>query len=112
MNDFQCKPDCKVSKIDPKWLLHPSSTWRYAKSEIEWLNNQRCPPATTCHWQFLKFYIFTMKNPPRQFIEASNEVQQDFLWNISHPKIKHSSLIGNYEGGGSKDVNISKILLL
>ena len=45
-------------------------------------------------------YISTMKNLPRQFIEALNEVQQDFVWNKSRSKIKHSSLIGNYEEGG------------
>ena len=29
------------------------------------------------------------------------------MWNKSPPKIKHSSLIGNYEEGGYKVVNIS-----
>ena len=48
-----------------------------------------------------------MKNPPRQFIEALNEVQQDFVWNKSLSEIKHLSLIGNYEEGGYKDVDIS-----
>ena len=52
-------------------------------------------------------YISTMKNPPHQFIEALNEVQQDFVWNTSRPKIKHSRLVGNYEEGGYKDVDIS-----
>ena len=48
-----------------------------------------------------------MKNPPCQFIEALYEVQQDFVCNKSRSKIKHSSLIGNYEEGGYKDVDIS-----
>ena len=52
-----------------------------------------------------------MKNPPRQFIEALNEVQQDFVWNESRSKIKHSSLIENYEEGGYKDVDISTKLI-
>ena len=52
-------------------------------------------------------YISTMKNPPRQFIEALNEVQKDFVWNKSCSEIKHSSLTGNYEEGGYKDVDIS-----
>ena len=52
-------------------------------------------------------YISTMKNLPRQFIEALSEVQQDFVWNKPRSKIKHSSLIGNYEEGGYKDVDIS-----
>ena len=48
-----------------------------------------------------------MKNPPCQFLEAFNEVQQDFMWNRSRLKIKYSSLIGNYEEHGYKDVDIS-----
>ena len=52
-------------------------------------------------------YISTMKNPPRQFIEAINEVQQDFVQKKSGSKIKHLSLTGNYEEGGYKDVDIS-----
>ena len=52
-----------------------------------------------------------MKNPPHQFIEALNEVQQDFVWNKSRPKIKHASLIGNNEEGGYKDVDISMKLI-
>ena len=52
-------------------------------------------------------YISTMKNPPCQFIEALSEIQQDFVWNKSRPEIKHPSLIGNYEEGGHKDVDIS-----
>ena len=56
-------------------------------------------------------YISTIKNPPRQSTEALNEVQQDFVWNKSRSKIKHSSLIGNYEEGGYKDVDISTKLI-
>ena len=52
-------------------------------------------------------HISTMGNPLFQFIEALSEVQQDLVWNKSRPKIKHSSLIGNYEEGGYKDVDIS-----
>ena len=48
-----------------------------------------------------------MKNHPCQFIETLNEVQKDFVWNKSRPRIKHSSLTGNYEEGGYKDVDIS-----
>ena len=51
--------------------------------------------------------VVFIKTPPRQSIEALNEVQQDFVWNKSRSKIKHSSLIGNYEEGGYKDVDIS-----
>ena len=49
-----------------------------------------------------------MKNSLCQFIDSLNEVQQDFVWNKSRPKIKHSGFIGNYEEGGYKDVDIPK----
>ena len=52
-------------------------------------------------------YISAMKSHPCQFIEAFNEVQQDFVWNKPRSKIKEPSLIGNYEQGGYKDVDIS-----
>ena len=35
------------------------------------------------------------------------EIQQRFIWNKKRPKIKHSTLIGSYEEGGYKDVDIA-----
>ena len=52
-------------------------------------------------------YISTMKNCPSQFISILNEIQQRFIWNKKRPKIKHSTLIGSYEEGGYKNVNIA-----
>ena len=52
-------------------------------------------------------YISTMKNPPSQFISIPNEIQQRFIWNKKRPKIKRSTLIGSYEEGGYKDVDIA-----
>ena len=54
-------------------------------------------------------YISTLKNSSRQFIKALSEVQKDFVWSKPIPKIKHSSLTGNYVEGGYKDVDISRI---
>ena len=53
-------------------------------------------------------YISTMKNIPSQFISIHNEIQQRFNWNKKRPKIKHSTFIGSYEGGGCKGVDIAK----
>ena len=52
-------------------------------------------------------YISTMKNTPSQFISILNEIQYRFIWNKTRPKIKHSTLIGSYEEGGYKDVDIA-----
>ena len=48
-----------------------------------------------------------MKNTPSQFISILNEIQHRFIWNKKIPKIKHSTLIGSYEEGGYKDVDIA-----
>ena len=56
----------------------------------------------------LAISISTMKNIPSQFISIHNEIQQRFNWNTKIPKIKHSTLIGSYEGGGCKGVDIAK----
>ena len=40
-----------------------------------------------------------------------NYIHKNFIWNNKKPKIKHSTLIADYEEGGYKDVDIkSKIL--
>ena len=52
-------------------------------------------------------YVSTMINTPSQFISILNEIQQIFIWNKKRPKIKYSTLIGSYEEGGYKDVDIA-----
>ena len=52
-------------------------------------------------------YISTMKHTPSQFISILNEIQQKFIWNKKRSKIKHSTLIGSYEEGGYKDMDIA-----
>ena len=34
------------------------------------------------------------------------KIQKDFIWRGKRPKIKHSTLIGNFENGGLKDIDI------
>ena len=48
-----------------------------------------------------------MKNFPSQFIKILDDIQKDFIWSKLQPKIKHSTLIGNYEEGGYKDVDVA-----
>ena len=57
-------------------------------------------------------YVSTMKNFPSRFIVIL-DIHKDFIWNKLQPRIKHSTLIANYEEGGYKDVDVaSKIISL
>ena len=49
-----------------------------------------------------------MTTIPKSIIEKVHKIQENFLflWNKKHPKIKHSTLIGEYEWGGLKKVDI------
>ena len=38
------------------------------------------------------------------------KIQKDFIWKGKRPKIKHSTLIGNFENGGLKDIDIESKL--
>ena len=38
------------------------------------------------------------------------KIQKDFIWRGKRPKIKHSTLIGNFENGGLKDIDIESKL--
>ena len=52
-------------------------------------------------------YIATMKNIPPFVIEDLQALHWDFIWGGRHPKIKHSTLIGSYEKGGVKDIDLT-----
>ena len=52
-------------------------------------------------------YILTMKNFPSQLIKILDDIQKDFIWSKLQPKTKRSTLIGNYEEGGYKDVDVA-----
>ena len=43
-------------------------------------------------------------------VKEIRKIQKDFIWRGKRPKIKHSSLIGNFENGGLKDINIESKL--
>ena len=51
-------------------------------------------------------YIRTMLHPSKQTLDQLILTQKDFNWRARHPKIKHSTLIGDYTNGGYKDVDI------
>ena len=50
-------------------------------------------------------YACTMSSPSKRFIDQTNSSQKDFVWRGKRPKIKHSTLIGEYKEGGYKDVD-------
>ena len=56
-------------------------------------------------------YILTMKNFPVRFIKILDDIHKDFIWNKLQPKIKHSTLIANYEEGGYKDVDVTSKMI-
>ena len=39
-------------------------------------------------------------------IEKIEKIHKDFIWDSKKPKMKHSSMIGDYEEGGLKDIDI------
>ena len=51
-------------------------------------------------------YISTMLHPSKQTLNQLNLIQKDFIWRGRRPKIKYSTLIGDYNNGGYKDVDI------
>ena len=51
-------------------------------------------------------YIATMKVLPKNALDDLQAMHEEFMWNSKIPKIKHSTLIGHYEDGGFKDVDL------
>ena len=51
-------------------------------------------------------YIATMKNIPPQFLDDLQVLLKDFIWDGKRPKVKHSTLNGNYQERGFKDVDL------
>ena len=43
-------------------------------------------------------------------VEEISKIQADFIWRGKRPKIKHSSLISNFENGGLKNIDIENRL--
>ena len=44
-------------------------------------------------------YIPTTKKVPGNFLSELEKIQKDFKWENKRPKIKHSTLIANYDKG-------------
>ena len=51
-------------------------------------------------------YIASMAQVPDKIIQQLKSIQKKFLWKSNTPKIKHSTLIGDYKDGGLKNVDI------
>ena len=51
-------------------------------------------------------YIATMKNIPSQFLNDLQVLYKEFIWDSKRPKVKHSTLMRNYEEGAFKDVDL------
>ena len=47
-----------------------------------------------------------MTNFTKDFIKQLEDVKKNFIWSGRRPKVKHSTLIGDYFDGGYKDVDI------
>ena len=56
-------------------------------------------------------YISTKKNFSSRFIKILDDIHKDFIWNKLQLKIKHSTLIANYEEGGYKDVDVASKMI-
>ena len=51
-------------------------------------------------------YIATMKGIPQEVLDNLQSIHNEFIWDGKRAKIKHSTLIGKYEEGGFKDVDL------
>ena len=51
-------------------------------------------------------YISHMSSVPSTIINHLVNIHKEFIWDGKKPKIKHSTLIGNYQDGGLKDIDI------
>ena len=56
-------------------------------------------------------YLATMIPVPQNFCYPLKALHKDFIWSGKKPKIKHSTLIGDYCEGGLRDIDIDAKLL-
>ena len=61
-----------------------------------------------------KIVYLAMMNPvPKDICDEIQKIQKDFIWNYTTPKVKHNTLINNFDKGGLKCIDIeSKITSL
>ena len=55
-------------------------------------------------------FISYLSNVPNSIINKIEALHKDFIWNGKTPKVKHTTLICNYEDGGLKDIDIKSKL--
>ena len=53
-------------------------------------------------------FVSYLSNIPQCIVKSLTKMKNDFIWDGKPPKIKHSALIGSYERGGLKDIDIEK----
>ena len=51
-------------------------------------------------------FISYLSYIPPAIVNKLENLQKDFIWNGKTPKVKHTTLISNYEDGGLKDIDI------
>ena len=51
-------------------------------------------------------FISYLNKVPTTIIKKIEQIQRDFIWNVKKPKIKHTTLINDYEEGGLKDIDM------
>ena len=49
-----------------------------------------------------------LTNIPKLIVKNLIKLKNDFLWDGKPPKVKHSAMIGSYEKGGLKDIDIER----
>ena len=55
-------------------------------------------------------YISYLASVPSDIVNTLENIHKNYIWDLKKPKIKHSTLIGEYSQGGLNDVDIkSKI---
>ena len=52
-------------------------------------------------------FISYLSFVPPILINKIENLQKEFIWNGKTPKVKHTTLISNYEDGGLKDIDIN-----
>ena len=51
-------------------------------------------------------YLATMTDLQQNFCDTIKSLHREFIWSGKRPKIKHSTLMGDYREGGLKDIDI------
>ena len=55
-------------------------------------------------------FVSFLTDIPNAIVKSLIKIKNEFLWGGKPPKIKHSAMIGSYERGGLKDIDIEKRL--